>query len=253
MQLRPLLACLALSVAPLCGSAVYISNCSLGPIGGPVTHDSGAGYCDAVYSDGSGPVEISGLALDDSYLPFNGSLGVAATVFSDGPTQQELAFSIISKAYETFGTAGPSRTGVISYELLSANNDTGSSGIGISDGIHTYGRGSCLACGYPQPIYTAPFQLGTVFSALAYVDESGTFTTATFLNGGAGINFFLFEADGVTPVSILDAPEGTPGIPVIVNAPEPCTLGLEFITLVAGAAVAVRRQRERRLDSISCG
>lgn len=52
--------------------------------------------------------------------------------------------------------------------------------------------------------------------------ETGLLTSG-IPNSGASVDFSLYEANGVTPVNIVDASAGTPGIPINFDAPEPGT------------------------------
>jgi hypothetical protein len=249
MQPRVILAALLVAASPLCGSAVYYSSCSVGPVGEPLVTKSGAGYCNlSAQLFGGGAFQLTGMAYDFSSLPVSGSVDASAQIYNDaGLLDPPQNFQILSRAYETFETAGPLRAGVIAVSLLQGNSRFGMSAAGISDGVHTYALGTCSKVLNPTEnfcdnSYKAPFELGKPFSALAYIDEAGNSNSELFLPmAGASVEFSLFEADGVTPVDFAFAPDGTPGVPINIT-PEPRTFAMFGVMAVVGVAVGVRRR-----------
>lgn len=229
---------------PLCASSVYVTDCSIGPVGGPyVTQDTG-GYCSIVYNPplSNQDYEISGTATDERINPYYDQLEAGSYKYLEGQPPSPLAYSVVTSAYETLETAGPVRPGIISFSISNGDNSGGSSQAGISDGTHTYGEGSCSSCGFSEA--SEPFELGTVFSVLAAATDTGLIWPPT-PEAGAAVTFSLFEANGITPVAIIDAPAGTPGIPLNFNAPEPGTLGISLLSMLVGVSYWSHRKRSR--------
>jgi hypothetical protein len=245
MQLRFIIAALFVASGPLYGSGVYSTSCLIGAVGSPPatlsdTTQSSPAACSISYVPPQqfDYINISGLADDFSTLPTLGSIEALADVHSEvGVTNPPTTFQIISRTYETFETAGPIRAGIINFALLAGANSAGSSEAGISDGVHTY---TCLSCSLIPT--TAPFELGKPFSALAYADEMGVSPLGDIF-GRARVFFSLFEADGVTPVDILDAPVSTPGVPIpIGTTPEPGTFAMFSVIAGFGVMECLRRR-----------
>lgn len=250
MQRYLLVAALVLVAGPLCASGVYYSSCSVGPVDGSLTTQSGPGYCFvAAHIFNNGDFQLTGMAYDDTRSSPYGAVVALAQLYNDaGATDPPQQFEIISRAYETFETAGPLRPGIIQVSLLEGNTRFGISETGISDGVHTYAQGTCSEVLNPignfcSKSYTAPFELGKPFSALSYIDEAGNTNNELFFSPageGGSVNFSLFEADGVTPVDFVLAPDSTPGVPVNL-APEPDSFGMLATVIALGVSWRARR------------
>jgi hypothetical protein len=64
-----------------------------------------------------------------------------------------------------------------------------------------------------------------------------------FCGSGGSATFSLFEADGVTPVDILSAPNGIPGIPINLSAPEPGSSVIGLAGVIVLLTLKIRRRK----------
>ncbi len=206
--------------------------------------------------------EILSLTGDNGF-PTSGTVyqGAPAVIVSESSDDIDVdpwTVGVTGLATETLKTAGPVRQGIITYQLLSSGGASeselfpyvtsayGFSKVGISDGIHTYGQQGCQGT-CQTGLIEAPFELGTVFTALSFANETGVVSAPSFASAGGNITFNFFEADGVTPVALLDTPEGTPAIPINL-APEPRTNALSSCALLLIAGLFANQRQNQKSD-----
>ena len=184
--------------------------------------------------------------------------------FQDDIVEGNPFFTITATAADTLVTAGPVRPGVIEYQLFTSHstsmagspdsyytNITGYSEVGISDGLHTYTQMDCPDINCQSAFLFAPFELGTTFSTYSLATEGGPSSVPSIVANQSGVIFNLFEADGTTPVPILETPDGTASIPIAFS-PEPGTLAICGVGFTVGAAVLWWRRRVSLRDISSC-
>ena len=216
-----------------CGGNVIIFNGIYGPdyeaLGGTGASDS---------SNIFGPADLGNLPIIPSGYAM--SVGAGAVASSSGPNP-ELSAIAKASASNVFSSAGPSRLGLIQFDVSVSHLHGGDSNVAITDGTHQYGYDSSF-CGFEgcQVTATVPFDLGSAFqiSTSAGVEESLEPTSDPCCGGSAHgyddalIVFRLLEADGTTPVPFT-------------TTPEPATWGLLLFGFAAGCLTYRKRLQMR--------
>ena len=155
------------------------------------------------------------VVADASISGFGPSEITAGADAGAGPPDPGVAWSASGTAsdIEVFETGGPVRPGVIA---LSISGFGGMASASLTQGGTIFGIGTDGCC--------FPFELGTAFEVSVFAGAGGAGGPANAQDSSASISFFLFEADGTTPVPFSS-----------VATPEPSTWGFLLFGLSACA------------------
>ncbi len=234
---------------PMQGALVTSTTCSVG-----LQTVSSAVAC-AINPSNSAPSSAASItatqvtAIPTSGLsgPFSFNIGGSATAIPlvssvpIFPTTTDSSAMAQANLTQGFTTAGPARTGVITFSASVANLQAGPgedrASINLAVGALpgdclNFLCGGLLAEASPRSF---SFALGTPFTLnlTETFSAAGSFNDGTgFAQGTAGFNFQLFEANGTTPVTL-------------VATPEPGQAGLFAIGGITMAALVRYRGRRR--------
>jgi hypothetical protein len=223
------------------------TSCTVGTTTFPCAgiYPGSAGPENAMAGAGASDNSVFGGSLPSPLPPFSGQemwagANAAASTLPTTPVSAQAHAS----AFNTFGSAGSARVGLIEFDVLTNHSHAGDATVTLTDGTHTYGYQATFCDGSTPPIIQnfttcgwhsiVPLDLGAEFQVTVSADITVSFpasSTPTGSGGGddASVLFRLLEAHGTTvvPFSVI---------------PEPSACLLVLLGLGACARLAQRSQ-----------